>query len=190
MLGYHKAEHGPVRVVMGARSAKHGGWGVTTSSIPRASASASAGPSPRVHRDVEVQVDIQTRVLQTGISCWGRGGASGASAAVRGRYDSGGDTVVFARRTCEPAAAHSQQKHCWIAWLLYSAFGPGPGPGIRRTGRRVQMTECAGAGGIVSERSVSELTSRGVTGEDGCCGGGEGEGVHVHRNRGEDREWG
>ena len=72
------------------------------------SASAPAGLSPRSR---ERSKEIQTRVLQTRISCGGSHG-SGTSAAVHG----GGLALVgiVVKRLCTLAAACSQQKPCKI----------------------------------------------------------------------------
>jgi hypothetical protein len=60
-LEYHNAEHGSVRLVMGVR---RGLWHDVVVNPARICISIR-GPVPEVHRDVEVQVEIQTRVPQT-----------------------------------------------------------------------------------------------------------------------------
>jgi hypothetical protein len=84
------------------------------------------GPTPEVHRDVEVQVEIQTCVLQTRISR-GDSCGSGTSTTVRGGsgFGSGGDSSC--ERPCVPTVALSHQKILLdrlLLPLLYFDFGP------------------------------------------------------------------
>jgi hypothetical protein len=102
MLGYHKTEHEPIWVVMGAEQ-----W-VQRGNNDVVNPARICGPVLGVHRDVEVQVEIQTRVLQTGIG----GGGGGASAAVHGgggRFGSDGDTSrMRGDRARRPRSPHNK----------------------------------------------------------------------------------
>ncbi|KAH9069492.1 hypothetical protein EDB83DRAFT_2372547 [Lactarius deliciosus] len=80
MLGYHKAEHGSVWMVVGTCGAQQWRRGVRSHNID-VDPMRVRGPGLEVHRDVEVEVEIQTRVLQIiGIGC---GGRVGGDAAIR-----------------------------------------------------------------------------------------------------------
>jgi hypothetical protein len=91
------------------------------------------GSVPDVHRDVGVQMEIQTLVLQTGI---GRGGGS-ASAAIHGggRFGSYGDSRCeeTVRAGCGPLTTKTLPDRL-LSHLLYFSFD---GSGIWGTGGRV-----------------------------------------------------